>query len=249
MTIADSPSIACTLTPGDYKARLGSIAALAREALRSHTRGDLELELVYAANAAERVREMVRKEQDCCAFLTFDLVERADEIRLTIKAPERAREAADMLFGQFLPAADYGVGCGCPSYSCGHLAESPAPAPEERITPRRRPTRAAGALAMIAATGAVACAACCVLPIALPAVVVAGFGGLLALLAGALAWVSVLAAITVAGAWAWVGWRSAQSQARPAAWTLYMMAGATALTAVALTWPRIEPILIPILLK
>jgi hypothetical protein len=113
MTNAGSAPIACTLTPGDYKTRLAWIADLTREALRSQARRDLELELVYSADAAERVREMVRLEQDCCAFLTFDLDQRPDEIRLTIKAPERAREAADMLFGQFLPSAKARTGCGC----------------------------------------------------------------------------------------------------------------------------------------
>lgn len=113
MTKAGSAPIACTLTPGDYKTRLAWIAELTRDALRSQARRDLELDLVYAADAAEHVREMVRKEQDCCTFLIFDLDERADEIRLTIKAPERAREAADMLFGQFLPSAEARAGCGC----------------------------------------------------------------------------------------------------------------------------------------
>src|SRR3712207_5083286 len=113
MPDTESAPIACTLAPGDYKARLAWIAQLARDALRSNERRDLELELVYAADAAPRVHEMVRKEQDCCAFMTFDLDERPDEIRLTIKVPERAREVADMLLGQFLPSAEARAGCGC----------------------------------------------------------------------------------------------------------------------------------------
>lgn len=113
MMKSESAPIACTLTPGDYKARLVWIAELARDALRSRVRRGLELELVYAADAAERLREIVRKEQDCCAFLSFELDERPDEIRLTIKAPERAREAADTLLGLFLPSAEARAGCGC----------------------------------------------------------------------------------------------------------------------------------------
>jgi hypothetical protein len=113
MPNAETAPIACTLTPGDYKARLAWINEIARDALRSHKRRDLELEFVYAAHAAQRVREMVRKEQDCCAFLSFDLDERPGEIRLTITAPERAREAADMLLGQFLPSAEARASCGC----------------------------------------------------------------------------------------------------------------------------------------
>jgi hypothetical protein len=112
MPNTESAPIACTLIPGDYKTRLAWIAELARHALRSHERRDLEVELVYAADAAQHVRELVRREQDCCAFLTVDLDERPDEIRLRIKAPERAREVADLLLGQFLPSAEARAGCG-----------------------------------------------------------------------------------------------------------------------------------------
>ena len=110
------------------------------------------------------------------------------------------------------------------------------------------PTKTAGALAITAATGAVACAACCVLPFALPAVALASVGSIVVLLAGALAWITGLAVIAVAGAWTWVGWQSLRSRARPAASTLYMMGGATALTAVAVMWPRVEPVVIRALL-
>lgn len=54
--------------------------------------------------AAERVREMVRREQTCCAFLHFSLVEREDTVALTITAPEEARAAADVLFMQLVRA-------------------------------------------------------------------------------------------------------------------------------------------------
>jgi hypothetical protein len=105
--------IACTLQPGDYKERLAWIAELAREGLLDVSREDLRIELKYAPSVADRVREMVRKEQQCCAFLNFDLSEFDEGVRLTITAPERAREVADALFEQFLPAGarhDHGGG-------------------------------------------------------------------------------------------------------------------------------------------
>ena len=98
MTIVEAPPIACTLAPGAFKDRLASIAALNKDALRKYERRDLVLELRYAPEARERVLEMVRNEQACCAFLAFELDEDENEIRLTITAPERAREAADGLF-------------------------------------------------------------------------------------------------------------------------------------------------------
>jgi hypothetical protein len=60
--------------------------------------GDLRLELKYAPSVADRVREMVRDEQQCCSFLNCDLSEIDEGVRLTITAPERAREIADALF-------------------------------------------------------------------------------------------------------------------------------------------------------
>jgi hypothetical protein len=40
---------------------------------------------------------MVGKEQECCGFLGFELAETDDDVRLTITAPERARDVADAL--------------------------------------------------------------------------------------------------------------------------------------------------------
>jgi hypothetical protein len=98
------PPIACTLQGAGYRERLAWIEELARDGLRAVTRDDLRLELRYTADVAGRVREMVRKEQVCCAFLDFDLTETGEEVRLTITVPERAREVADALFEQFVPS-------------------------------------------------------------------------------------------------------------------------------------------------
>jgi hypothetical protein len=106
----EATPIACTLAPGDFNSRLAWIAELTRDALREHRRDGLILQLTYAAEAAHRVREMVRKEQACCAFLTFDLREEPDAVRLIITAPEDARAAADTLFEQFVSGADGGNG-------------------------------------------------------------------------------------------------------------------------------------------
>ncbi|MFN2447004.1 MAG: hypothetical protein ABR606_15665 [Vicinamibacterales bacterium] len=65
--------IACTLSPGDLRERLGLIQTLTQEALRAHERQGLDLTLHYAPEAAARVRAMVAGEQHCCAFLTFDI--------------------------------------------------------------------------------------------------------------------------------------------------------------------------------
>jgi hypothetical protein len=111
MTTPESKPIACTLAPGDYLPRLAWIAKLARDGLLSAKRRDLVLELHYAPETADGVREMVRRERACCAFLTFDLRETSEEIQLMIRAPEEARGALAMLCGQFWPSAASSCGC------------------------------------------------------------------------------------------------------------------------------------------
>jgi hypothetical protein len=228
MTINDAPPIACTLAPRAYKDRLGWIAALNKDALLHHERHDLVLDLRYAAQARDHVREMVRNEQACCGFLAFDLRETGDETRLTITAPETARDAADILFEQFATDTPASLACGCAS-------------PEANSGSQRPPgAKAAGVAAATIAAGAVACGACCVLPFALPAAVLAGSGGILAWFAGMHGWVSALAVLAVGGAWGWIARQTRRLQCRPAASTLWVMATATALTVVALLWPWIE---------
>jgi hypothetical protein len=103
MESRDRLPIACTLQPGSYQERLAWIAAVARDGLRGVSREDLRLELRFGRHVATRVREMVRREQECCGFLRFELTESENDVHLTITAPERARDVADMIFAQFVP--------------------------------------------------------------------------------------------------------------------------------------------------
>lgn len=109
----DSP-IACTLAAGDFKARIAWIADLNAASLLSHRRDDLTLELTYQPQARDQVRQMVAQEQACCGFLAFDLREADDAIRLTIVAPEAAREAAETVFEPFQAKSNSAnAGCAC----------------------------------------------------------------------------------------------------------------------------------------
>ena len=111
--LSDTAPVACTLAAGDFKARVASIADLNRRALRGQRRDDLRLELTYAADAREEVLAMVRGEQDCCAFLDFQVQDGAGAVRVVIQAPERAREAADTVFEPFLSAVPVSTACSC----------------------------------------------------------------------------------------------------------------------------------------
>ena len=94
--------IACSLEAGTYKERLAWIATLNRAGLESARRDGLRLILSYRGDCAERVREMVRREQQCCGFLRFelteDLAEARDSVTLVITAPEGAADALDVIF-------------------------------------------------------------------------------------------------------------------------------------------------------
>ncbi|CAN1569196.1 hypothetical protein MCEMIH16_03090 [Caulobacteraceae bacterium] len=106
--------IACTLAGEGYGQRIAWITELNRAALRSHQRDGLTLTLVYAHEAEAQVRDLMAKEQRCCAFLSFDLRLEDDLVTLTITAPENARTAADTIFDQFVSGERAPVvGCGC----------------------------------------------------------------------------------------------------------------------------------------
>lgn len=103
-------------------------------------------------------------------------------------------------------------------------------------------SKAAGAVAVTVSTAALACGICCVLPFALPAAMLGVVGGALAWFSEAYRWMTPIAVLAVAAGWFWIGYQSRSSGRRPARLTLIVMGFATAIMALALFWPRIEPI-------
>ena len=101
MTAGQQQPTACKLSGEARQDRRAWIAALVRDVLRSSERDDLTLRLRFAPEAVQRIQDMVRKEQACCSFLTFEMEERPQELWLIIRAPEAARAAADVLFSHF----------------------------------------------------------------------------------------------------------------------------------------------------
>jgi hypothetical protein len=236
-TLPEPPPIACTLAAGDFKTRIAWIADLNRDALRGQRRDDLRLELIYDRKAASRVREMVRREQTCCAFLKFQLHEDVESIRLMIDAPQEAREAADVLFEQFQARTGAESECAC------------APPAKEAGRPPAKTGRTVSVAAAAVATGALACGAFCVIPIALPAIALTSAGGVLAWFAGIHAWITGVAIAAVVGGWDWVWRQSARTKCRPSRSTLYTMGIATVVLALALGWPSIEPYLLRLMVS
>ncbi|MCA1583909.1 MAG: hypothetical protein LC791_03740 [Acidobacteria bacterium] len=107
--------------------------------------------------------------------------------------------------------------------------------------------RTACTAAIATAAGAVLCGVCCVLPFALPAVVLATSGSALAWLASAYSWATTVATVIVGAAWLWIAATSARSKAWPAGATLSAMTFATVVLGAAVVWPRIEPLVIGLL--
>jgi cytochrome bd-type quinol oxidase subunit 2 len=101
--------------------------------------------------------------------------------------------------------------------------------------------KAASAAAMTALAAA-ACTACCILPFTLPAVILAGAGGFIAMLDHAHVWVTRLSVLAVMCAWLWIGWQVRKTQRGATRLTLAVMVLATLLTAAASSWPVLEPI-------
>jgi hypothetical protein len=98
--------IACTLDVGQLKDRLAEMNAVGRNALRAVEPGSRRAVLRFARKEAvrERLARIVEAESRCCAFMGFELRERADEIVLTISAPEGAEPVLDDLVAAFSSA-------------------------------------------------------------------------------------------------------------------------------------------------
>ena len=97
------PPIACTLAPTELKQRLAELNSLTQETLLSARRNDLTPHLQYPLSTEPRLRHMVAREQQCCAFLHFSLTRRTDRLHLRIDAPEAARQGIEEIYQQFLP--------------------------------------------------------------------------------------------------------------------------------------------------
>ncbi|MBN8742562.1 MAG: hypothetical protein BGP24_07655 [Lysobacterales bacterium 69-70] len=117
--IDPQPPIACSLDAGDFRDRLAWIAAVNRDHLVSERRDGQRLVLTYRPDALQSVRDLVAKESACCAFLAFDLTERADVVRLTVSVPDEVLDHADELLAPFRSGAVHPGSDDAPLKYCG----------------------------------------------------------------------------------------------------------------------------------
>ena len=112
---------------------------------------------------------------------------------------------------------------------------------EQPLPLNRGASRLASTAATTTAIGAIACGVCCVLPFALPAVALAGTGGVIAWFGQAFWGALYTAGALVTLAWTWVAVITFRTKRRPAPSTLRAMLMATVALGVALIWPTLEP--------
>ena len=79
------------------------ISGIAERHLKKSMGSPLTIHLVDAEEAADDVREMVRKEQYCCAFPRLDLSVGKDGVHLLITTSKAAKGPADVLFDHLAP--------------------------------------------------------------------------------------------------------------------------------------------------
>ena len=108
-------TVACTLDTEAWHGRLAWIADLNRAALIAARLEERSLVLTYRPDHAAPVREMVRRERQCCAFLSFDLKEATDAVTLVISVPEKVSDDIETILAPFMRAAAAEAGCGCSS--------------------------------------------------------------------------------------------------------------------------------------
>ena len=93
---SDTP-IACALSPTDLSARLAEMKRLGQDALLS-VDGAGTLRFRADGDTRARLGAIVAAEAECCPFLDLNLREEANELLLTIAAPEGAEPiAADLI--------------------------------------------------------------------------------------------------------------------------------------------------------
>lgn len=71
------------------------------------------LTLTYAPEVTGEVRDVIQRENACCAFLSFEIEEREQETTVTITAPTGKEVEASEVFAMFVAPERKAAACGC----------------------------------------------------------------------------------------------------------------------------------------
>lgn len=90
--------LTCSSDGDDLVAIVQTFRAAVTEGLVSRERTATGVRFQMRPAAAPAVREFVRREQACCPFFTFDVIEEGPDLVLGIEGPEAANPLLDLLF-------------------------------------------------------------------------------------------------------------------------------------------------------
>jgi hypothetical protein len=92
-----SPAVACSLAPGELEGRLEEFRALFAAGLRNIDRQPRRLSLTLDVDSVSEaaVRDVLRREQECCPFFMFDVQVIDSRIHVAMAVPEGAEQALD----------------------------------------------------------------------------------------------------------------------------------------------------------
>jgi hypothetical protein len=98
--------MACSLTAAEARERADEFRALAGTALVGRERSDGEVVLRFRAedDVPERVRDLARRERECCPFLRIKVEQGGDQMSLRLGAGPESRAALDVFYELAGPA-------------------------------------------------------------------------------------------------------------------------------------------------
>jgi MerR family copper efflux transcriptional regulator len=95
---ASLPVIACTLTGEGQRERLNEWKSLL-EVADSREESPTGMRFRFPRSLTPHVRSLAAAEEECCAFLRFQVVEDGDDLVLTVETDENGQEALRFIFG------------------------------------------------------------------------------------------------------------------------------------------------------
>lgn len=93
-----SEPIACRLGADAQEARRGEAAGLMQRSLLRREPIEGGLRLRFSGDSEAELRDLIRREQDCCPFFSFSFSGGESGLVLEATAPPEARELLDELF-------------------------------------------------------------------------------------------------------------------------------------------------------
>ncbi len=102
MAYVSEQSAACSLTGREQVERAAEARDLIDGALvaREVTEHGLRLRFRGAPETRAAVRDLVRREKECCPFFDFEIAESCSELTMTVSAPSDARPLLESLFSE-----------------------------------------------------------------------------------------------------------------------------------------------------